>query len=376
MIIAVNTRFLIKNRLEGIGWFTFEILKRITQQHPEHQFIFFFDRPFSKEFLFADNITPVVVSPQARHPFLFWIWFEFSIPYYLKKYKADVFLTTDGFLSLKTKVPTILVIHDLAYLHYPKSVSWLVRNYYEYFTPRFAQKAHRILTVSEFSARDIKSQLGISSEKIEVVYNGVNPVFSPLETAEDIKNSRSEFAMGNNYFLFVGALQPRKNVDGLLESYKIFRDTTSYTHHLVIVGRKAWQFDEIINAYIEHPYKNEIHFFDHLPPNKLRSAYGGATALVFISKFEGFGIPIIEAFKCQCPVITSRTTSLPEIAGNAALLVNPDDHQEVAVSMQKVAEDKNVCEILKDNGSRRALEFSWDNSAEKVWNVLINSLKT
>src|SRR5690606_7224010 len=117
MRIAVNTRLLLKGKLEGIGWFTYQTLERIVKQHPEHEFIFFFDRPYDRSFVFASNVTPVVLSPQARHPVLFYLWFELGIPRLLRKYKADLFLSPDGFSSLSTKVPTCLVIHDLAFEH-------------------------------------------------------------------------------------------------------------------------------------------------------------------------------------------------------------------------------------------------------------------
>ena len=117
-VIAVNARFLLDGRLEGIGWFTYETLKRLVSRHPDVNFIFFFDRPYHQKFVFADNVTPVVLFPPARHPILFYCWFEFAVNKALKKYQADIFISTDGFLSLKTSVPTLLVIHDLAHVHF------------------------------------------------------------------------------------------------------------------------------------------------------------------------------------------------------------------------------------------------------------------
>ena len=139
MRIAVNTRLLLKGKLEGIGWYTNETLKRIVREHPEHEFIFFFDRPYDPSFIFASNVTPVVFEPQARHALLFYIWFELRIPYMLRKYKADLFLSTDGLLSLKTKVPTCLVIHDLAFEHYPEHLKRSHRMYLRKFSPLFAK---------------------------------------------------------------------------------------------------------------------------------------------------------------------------------------------------------------------------------------------
>ena len=184
LTIAVNTRFLLDQRLEGIGWFTYETLQRLVEWHPEYQFIFFFDRPYHSRFVFAENITPVVLFPPARHPFLFYTWFEFSVHRALKKYKADIFISTDGFLSLKTKVPTLLVIHDLAHVHFTNQVKYLEQKYYNYFMARFARKAARIATVSAYSKSDIHQQYQIPKEKIDVVYNGARADFQPLNSSQ------------------------------------------------------------------------------------------------------------------------------------------------------------------------------------------------
>ena len=161
MLIAVNTRFLLHNNLEGIGRFTYEILSRITRLHPEHQFIFFFDRKHNSEFIFSDNVTAVELFPPARHPFLFYWWFEFSISAALKKYKPTVFLSTDGFLCLDTKVPSVAVFHDLAFIHYPEGLSFFEKKYYTYFFPKFAKKAKRIIAVSNYTKSDIIKQYAI-----------------------------------------------------------------------------------------------------------------------------------------------------------------------------------------------------------------------
>ena len=174
--IAVNTRFLIKNKLEGIGLFTCESLKRITHAHPEIDFYFLFDRDFDAEFIFAENVKPVVLFPQARHPFLWYWWFEISVAGWLNKNKPDLFLSTDGYACLKTEVPQVTVMHDLAFKHFKNHVPFIARKYYEYFMPRFAQKAKRVATVSEFSKQDIVNQYGIAADKIDVVYNGAKEV--------------------------------------------------------------------------------------------------------------------------------------------------------------------------------------------------------
>jgi len=180
MIIAVNTRLLLPDKLEGIGRFTSETLKIITSDHPEHQFVFIFDRKYSEEFISSRNIIPVIGFPQARHPFLWYLFFERSVPGIIKKYKADLFLSPDGWLSLSTDVKSIPVIHDLNFFHLPKFIPWYIRKYYHYFFPRFIKKANRIATVSEFSKQDIVNLFNYDPNKIDVVYNGTDEYFKPI----------------------------------------------------------------------------------------------------------------------------------------------------------------------------------------------------
>ena len=180
MIIAVNTRLLLHNKLQGIGWFSYETLSRIAREHPEHTFHFFFDRPFHEEFIFSDNVVPHVLFPQARHPILYYLFFEFAVTRALKKVKADVFLSPDGYLSLRTDVPSVQVIHDLNFEHFPEFVPFLERKFYRYFFPRYAQKATRIATVSSYSKQDIIDLYNQPESKIDVVYNGAADRFKDV----------------------------------------------------------------------------------------------------------------------------------------------------------------------------------------------------
>ncbi len=215
MRIGINTRFLIENKLEGIGWFTFESLKRICEKHPEHDFYFFFDRPYSAEFIFAENVTPIVLFPPARHPFLYVWYFEFSIPRAIKKYNIDVFVSADGFIPTLVNTNSLAVIHDINFEHRPKDIPLLTRWYYKFFFPLFAKKSTRIATVSEFSKKDLIDTYHIHPSKIDVVYNGANELYVPIHTEEKNK-TREKYTDGNPYFLYIGSLNPRKNIKNLL----------------------------------------------------------------------------------------------------------------------------------------------------------------
>ncbi len=373
MKIAVNTRLLLKNKLEGIGWFTFEAMRRIVSAHPEHEFFFLFDRPYDESFIFGKNVTPIVTGPQARHPVLHYLWFEHSVPRALKKIRPDIFVSPDAYLSLKTDVKTLLVIHDLNFEHYPENMPVLVRRYYKYLTPRFARKATRIATVSDFSKQDIARQYGIGAGKIDVVYNGANEHFRPV-SGEIKKATKQELTGGKNYFVFIGALNPRKNLAGLFRAFELFKSQTQSDVRLVVVGEKMWWTGELKSAFENMQFKDEVVFTGRLEMDDLYRVIGSALALTYVSLFEGFGIPIVEAFFAEIPVITSNVTSMPEVAGEAALLVDPFRAEDIADALKKITFDPDLREELIARGRQRSMLFSWDKTAANLWQSIEKTL--
>lgn len=366
MKIAVNTRLLLKNKLEGIGWFTYETLRRITQNHPEHHFYFLFDRPHSEEFIFSDNITPVQIGLPARHPILFYLWFEFSVQRALSKLGADLFLSTDGYLSLDTPTRSIPVIHDINFEHYPEQLPVFTRKYYKYYFPKFARKAIRIATVSEFSKADIVSKYGINADDIDVVYNGANEIYTEI-SEEEKEKARAKYSDGNPYFLFIGSLLPRKNIANLFRAFDLFKSTTENQVKFMIIGEKRWWTSDIENAYKTMKYKSDVIFKGHTSPDELKNIIPSAMAMTYVSFFEGFGIPIIEAMKCGTPVLTADVSCMPEIAGGAALLADPNSPTAIMEQMKVLATDPSGNKELIAKGIVRARDFSWDATSEKLW---------
>lgn len=375
MKIAVNTRFLLANGLEGIGWFTYEIVRRMVANHPEHDFIFFFDRPYDNRFLFEKNITPVILQPPARHPLLWKIWYDFSIKKALKKYKADLFISTDGFCSLTTKVPQFLVIHDLAFEHFPEHLPFKFRYYLQKYTPKFVQKARHIFTVSEFSKQDIIQTYQTSPEKIDVIYNSAHDLYHPLDENEK-KEIQKKYAAGKPYFYFAGALHPRKNVEGLLKSFQLFKNKTGADLQLLIIGRYAWNSGNIKKAIQNHPFRKEIHQYDYMDVSKLSKIAGAAFAYTFVSHFEGFGIPVLEAIRCHVPGIASFTSSIPEVAGKTALYANPGDPNEIAEKMEELYLNPDLRNELIGHCQQQSIKFSWDASAEKLYEKMAQKILT
>jgi len=368
--IAVNTRLLLKNRLEGIGWFSYEILKRITQNHPEHEFIFIFDRAYDPSFIFSDNVKAVVVGPQARHPFLFYAWFEYSIPKVLKKYNIDLFFSPEALLPLKTDIPSIAVVHDISFEHYPMDTPFITQKYNKWILPRLTKVAKQIITVSEFSKQDIIEHYKVPENKIDVVYNAAKENFKP-STEEEVQITRDKYSEGKPYFLYVGALNPRKNIVSLFKAYDKLCEENGYDTKLVVVGNKMYWTKEIENTYKQMKYKDQVIFLGHLNTDELNSIYGAAIALAYISYFEGFGIPIVEAFRSHCPVITSNVTSMPEVAGDAAILINPFNIEEITSAMKQLFESDELRTSLIKNGCEQVKKFSWDVSAEKLWESMV-----
>ena len=383
MLIAVNTRLLLKDKLEGIGWFTYESLKRITKKHSEHNFLFLFDRPFSEEFIFSDNITPIVVGPQARHPLLWYWWFEQSLPKIFHKHEPDLFLSPDGFLSLSYSAPAgtkqckqLAVIHDLNFEYYPEHIPFLARKYFKRYFPQYAKKANRIATVSEYSKQDISKTYKVAADKIDVVYDGANEAFkpkappqpSPLGREQNIQVlPNGEDLGGAPYFIFVGALSPRKNVARLLQAFDEFKKSEPSKIKLLIVGEKMWKTSDIENVFEKMKFKNDVVFSGRLGTNDLKDVMAAAFALVFVPYFEGFGIPIVEAMACDVPVITSNVTSMPEIAGNAGLLVDPFSVDSIKNGMMSIYKEESLRNKLIENGKVQRENFSWDKTAEKLW---------
>lgn len=366
MRIAVNTRLLLKDRLEGIGWFTYETLSRITRAHKRHEFLFIFDRPWNSEFIFSDNVIPVQAFPPARHPTLWYAWFEYALPRIFKKYKPDVFLSPDGYTSLHSRLPAATVIHDLNFEHFSGDMPLSYRSYYRYFTPRYARHSQKIFTVSEFTRAELVQLYGLPPQKIEVVYNGVNPGFVPL-SASSRQMARIKFAGGRPYLIFVGSLHPRKNIQRMLQAFAALPDRDA---RLLVVGHRRWWTSGMEAAARPLLRSGRLILQGHLPQHDLFEAVAGAEIMLYPSLFEGFGIPVLEGMQAGVPVLTSNTSALPETAGGAAWLCPPEDIGALSHAMHELLNDHSLREDLIQKGLIRAADFSWEKTARQLWSGL------
>lgn len=370
MRIAVNTRLLLAGQLEGIGRFKHEVARRLVARRPQDDFLFLFDRPFDERFRYAANVHPLRIPPPARRDFLWQLWFEWSLPYVLKRQQADVFLSMDGYCSLRTKVPTVMVTHDIAHVHYPDQIpAWALR-YYNKYVPRYLDRAEQIVTVSNFCKQDIHQHYQVPLEKISVACNAPSPTFQPINAVAKAK-VRAAYAQEQEYFFYLGALHPRKNIVRLLEAFASFKARTAAPVKLLIAGRFAWQTGEIKAAFEKSPVKEDIHFLGYVSDEELPRLVASALALTYVSLFEGFGVPLLEAMQSQVPVLTSTVSSLPEVAGEAALLVDPESTAAIAQGMIRLYQERELREKLIAAGEQQVQTFTWEKATDVVEAALL-----
>lgn len=374
MRIAVNTRFLLKEYLEGYGYFIYETFHRIINDHPEHEFIFIFDRAYDPKFIFAENIKPVVVGPPARHPLLWKLWYDIKIPAVLKKYRADVFVSCDGFCSLGTKIPQCMVLHDLSFLHYPAFNKKSHTIFYKRYTPKFLGKAASIATVSEFSKKDILDHYkNIPASKIDILNSGVKEIFNPVDENEK-KLIKEKYTSGKEFFIYVGAVHPRKNLENLLKAFSVFKKRQQSGMKLVLAGRLAWKYEPFMEKLKTYKYRDDVVMTGYLDDLELCNLLGSAYAMVYPSLFEGFGVPVLEAMRCAVPVITSANSSMQEITHGAALYSDPSNYNDIADKMMLLYKDENLRKKLIQKGREIAGQYSWNRTAEVLWQSILKAV--
>lgn len=374
MKIAVNTRLLIDNKLDGIGWFTYNTLKILVEKHKEIEFIFIFDRKFDTKFVFASNVKPIVCPPPTRHPILWNIWLNFSLPFFLNSHKIDLFLSPDGFIPKIKKIPILNVIHDINFYHYPNDLPKKTSKFYNKFFPTFAKKSNHLATVSEYSKNDISKNYNINENKITVVYNGCNEIYKPIDL-EKITEIKAKYSDNKDYFVFIGSIHPRKNIKRLILAFEKFKFLSNSDVKLIIIGPKFFNNSDLFITYNNLNHKNDIIFTGRLDDNELHNVLAASLCLAFVPYFEGFGIPILEAMNCNIPVISSNVTSMPEVAGDAALYVNPFDINEISNAMEKIYSDKSLRVELIEKGKIQRQKFSWEKSADLLWSAIEKAIK-
>ncbi len=286
-----------------------------------------------------------------------------TLPRLARRYRADLVHFTANVGALPMPRNAVLTMHDLSFLHHPEWFSVSRAWYYRAAAPYAARRARRVIAVSQHTADELQQWLGLPADRIDVVHNGLSRVFRPAsEEARAI--ARTTYGLPERFFLYVGTLEPRKNVPRIIEAWSaIAKDTDC---DLVIAGREGWKTGPVSDAAARSPHRERVRLPGYVADEHLPALLSTATAFVWPSLFEGFGWPPLEAMACGAPVITSSTSSLPEIVGDAAITVTPDDVGALADAMRQIAADAVLRDTLREKGLARAALFSWERAAQET----------
>lgn len=334
MRVQVNGRYLIQ-RVTGVQRYAREIVARLGGK--------------------VEVICPGPAAKGLRGH----VWEQMVLPWRLRRGLLWSPCTT-GPLSISSQIVTI---HDCAFFDQAHCFSRAFAAWYQFLVPRLARAARQILTDSEFSKQRIVELCRVPAAKVQVVYCGVGAGFRP-HSAEEIAAVRRKLGLPQRYLLCVGSLEPRKNLVRLLAAWQRIQPRLDGVS-LVLAGAKSHVFRE---AGLSQP--PAVHLAGYLSDDMLSAVYAGAEAFVFPSLYEGFGLPVLEAMACGTPVVCSATTSLREVAGDAALLVDPFDVESIAEGLTQVLEDGDLRDKLCARGVARAQKFSWDETASHTWDAL------
>jgi glycosyltransferase involved in cell wall biosynthesis len=290
---------------------------------------------------------------------------------------VDLFHATEHLLPPLRQVRTVFTFHDAIYALLPKYHLPMNRIYLGLMMPRFLRRADAIITISECSRRDAGRLYGISAERLHVIYEGVDLRFRPVEQPERLAEVRRRYGLAGEYLLAVGTIEPRKNLSMLLDAFLAVRTQTGRQDlRLVVVGKKGWLFQSFFRRLAELGLDDgtQVVFPGYVSTEDLPALYAGAACFVFPSLYEGFGLPVLEAMASGAPVVCSNASSLPEMAGDAALMVDPSNTAGFASAIERVLADGDLRSQLRARGLRRSAQFTWERTARQTMEVYASVL--
>lgn len=360
MLIGIDGNEANVLRRVGIGEYSFELLKRFEEFHSQAGEI--------KFQIYLKN-SPLPHMPKPRDgwryrvigPKLLWTQIALPLNLFLHRPAPDVFFTPTHYAPRFSPIPMVISVMDLSYIFYPelfkKSDLFQLINWTAY----SVKKATKIVTISNASKDDIIKVYKVKSDKVQVIYPGIK-AGSLMDKKE---NTEGE------YILFVGTLQPRKNIVRLIEAFsRLVKKHPKIK--LIIVGKKGWLWEDILNAPKKFSVEEKVKFLEFVSDEQLASLYQHALCFVLPSLYEGFGLPVLEAMKYGCPVITSNISSLPEAGGDAALYIDPQSTEDIAQKLEKIITDPVLRKELIEKGKKQIQKFSWEKSAQETLKVLEN----
>jgi len=377
MKIGINAHYLQKNG-SGITSYLFNLINNLLLIDQKNEYLLIFNNQENN--LFIDNIYPnlkqKVSSPlnyrlkekSLKSQLIKVAWEKLFLVYEIKREKVEIFHDPAFSAPLLGSIPVIVTVHDLAFLRYPHAFTWKTLCYFKAFLKQTLRRADIIISVSESVKKDLLDLYEISANKIVVIHEGTDEYFKKLYNKEDINRIKKKYKISGDYLLSVSAINPRKNIIRILHAYKILLDK-KIDIKLVLVGKKAWLYQNIEKELVKLHLSNKVIFTGHISKEELRILYNGASVFLYPSLYEGFGLPLLEAMACGTPVITSNISSMPEVVGPAGVLVNPLKCEEIAEGIIKLITDKGLRYKKICLGFERVKKFSWKETAKKTLSV-------
>jgi glycosyltransferase involved in cell wall biosynthesis len=297
-------------------------------------------------------------------------WEHIRLPRYIINNKADFIYHAPGYiLPYNCPVPSVVTVHDLIAIKYPLWCQYESEWYFRLFFRKGIEQANKIIAVSHTVKTDIIETYAVDPEKIEVVYHGISNAFRKINDKEKLAAVASKYNLPDQYLLFVGNLEPKKNIVNIIRAFHQLMNEPGFNHKLVIVGRKGWKYESIFKVVNDLNLQKDIFFTGYVPLEDLPSIYSMATVFVFPSLYEGFGLPVLEAMACGLPVITSNRGALPEISGDSAIHVDPTNINDIAEAISGVVSDRILREELAVKGLYRASKYNWNETAKNTLKV-------
>ncbi|MFA6098170.1 MAG: glycosyltransferase family 1 protein [Patescibacteria group bacterium] len=350
----------------GVGHYTYYLVKNIIKHDKKNQYVLFFDWRFREMKEFERPNVKVKNFPFSQYnKFLPFAYSHMLISAYLIKEGLDVFHSPISSLPLMYPKKSIITVHDLAIY---KNPSWFPSQIFstKLLVPQSLRKADRIIAVSESTRRDLKEIFNVSAKRVKVIYEGT--MVSKIPVKNKALDSLKKFKLPANYILFIGTLESRKNVNGLLGAYKqlIEKSQDFQKYPLIIAGGQGYKYEEVFDKIKELKLYKLVKYIGYVTHNQKMDLLKKAVCFVFPSRYEGFGLPVLEAMALGTPVITSNVSSLPEVAGKAALLVNPEKELEIANALKKLLASKKLRDDLRQKGFRQVKLFTWEKCARET----------
>ncbi|OPL19725.1 MAG: hypothetical protein AVO35_01760 [Candidatus Aegiribacteria sp. MLS_C] len=347
----------------GIPNYILNLLRSLAAIDDRNSYFLYTNRPLPPGLGIPSRFVQVIV----RYPCP-WIqlWYQAGLPFRMRRDRLDLFHDPVYPLPVALPVPGVITVHDLSGVTEPRLHSPRVA-LASRLLPLHLRRARRIIAVSEYTASEVRRLFPDTAGKIRVVHQGVSKGFRPVDDPRVLSDAAAEYGLPDRFMLFLGTLEPRKNLERLLESFGSVAG--SIPHHLVIAGGLGWKYRGLLRKIEDHPRRDRILLTGFVRDRDLPALLSLADFLVYPSLLEGFGLPVLEAMACGTPVLTSSVSSLPEVAGDAALLVDPLSVDAISSGLMRMAGDDGLRDSLSGRGPLRAAEFTWERTASLTLEV-------